>query len=203
MPRTLVAATVSALVLAACGSDTNDSDDTESPTATDAPTETAGPTDTPTEDPTQDPPPGDAITGNGYSFALPDGWVDGAEEIGGAGIDTAALESEEIEGFSNNVNIIVNAIGQEFTAQELLDAQVSELQGLGSIEDSGTTQFAGEDASYAVVETTQSGVDYRVYQFFVERDTTVYVITFSFRPSTDEAERTDIIRTIESGFAWQ
>lgn len=199
--RTLSILAVSALVLAGCGEETGGSDDDSTPTTTESPT----PSPDPTDDTTVDPPDGDTVTGNGYSFVLPDGWIDATAEFQDqtGQIDSAAREEVPTEDYSNNVNIIATPIPQEFTTQELLDQQLSELQGFGEIEDSGITQFAGEEASYAVLPTNQEGVEYRVHQLFVQREGTVYVMSFAFRLSTDNTEASDIIAQIESGFAWQ
>jgi len=77
----------------------------------------------------------DPVKGSGYSYALPDEWVDRTDEAGEPALEIAGIRpdtlvrAERFEGFYTNVNVIREAgLPDGFTAGRYADISIASLR---------------------------------------------------------------------------
>lgn len=186
-----------AAVVALSGDDDDDKKDdaktseSASPT-TDDPTEDPSeePTDEPTDEPTGD---GDRVVSDGYSYEIPDEWIDATEELSAAGapgsIDTVIAWGSQLQSSRANMIVETQAAGGATDPEEMRAQWEATM-----------TQAAGGEAPEAAEGITVDGVDSIGVRF--QRDNgagieivqraylmisgdTAYAITLSYQPDDD------------------
>lgn len=198
-----VLATVSAtLLLAGCGLLPGQETTTAPPTpaTTSATSEAATTSDTPSDQPTQA---GDRISGEGYSYAIPDGWEEATDEVKKSQplVDTAVMNPEAQDNFRDNVNI-VTATNSELAPDAVERSLVRELEGNDKFEDvtaQDRVQIDGVEA--AQVWSKMKGMDFNTVQFATFRDGRSYVVTYS--SSAPHAEASERAQEFLQGWSWE
>jgi hypothetical protein len=152
------------------------------------------------------------VTGEGYSYAVPDGWEDVSDEaedepgleIAGIGPDTLVIAERE-DGFSTNVNVILEAgLPGAITASRYADITIAGLrdpaaagfppelvetiEGLRPRDISEPQDAAlGDEQAFAWEYTsTQNGRDLRIRQVATVVDDTGYTVTLTVLPEHRE-----------------
>jgi hypothetical protein len=185
LPRlTLVAAT--ALVLAGCSITAPPSPDPE----TEAPTSDVAPAT------------GDLITGDGYSYHVPDGWGLPPQDLAN-GSDTLALDLTDDDGFSDNVNVLLSPAG-EITPDQVEAAGPPELENSGAtdVEVRPRVAIAGEESAHLAAIFTQGTATYQIDQYYPTHDGQTYVVTFSFSQTVSQADREALAESVLASWVW-
>ena len=193
LPRlTLVLA--SALVLAGCslsGPAAPDTDtDTDTGTGTEAPTSGAVPAT------------GELISGDGYSYNVPDGWGLPPTDVN-TGADTLAVDLTDDDGFSDNVNVLLSPAG-EISSDQVESAGPPELEGSGAsnVEVRPRVGIAGEESAHLTALFSSGGVTYQIDQYYPTHDGQTYVVTFSFSEDVPETDREALADSVLASWTW-
>jgi hypothetical protein len=187
LPRlTLVLAT--ALVLAGCSVAAPPSPDTDAETG--APTSDAAPAT------------GELISGDGYSYHVPEGWGLPPEDVA-SGADTLALDLTDDDGFSDNVNVLLSPAGS-ITPDQVEEAGPPELENSGAteVEVRPRLSVAGEESAHITALFSQGGATYRIDQYYPTHDGQTYVVTFSFSETLPQADREALAESVLASWAW-
>ena len=75
---------------------------------------------------------GDTITGDGYSYSVPEGWGTPDADPASMGADTLAADLTDTDGFADNVNVVLSPAG-EVSAEQVEGAGVTELENAGAM----------------------------------------------------------------------
>ena len=185
LPR-LVLLAASALVLAGCSLAAPPTPDTGG----DVPTSDAAPAT------------GELITGDGYSYNVPDGWGL-PQQDGASGSDTIALDLTDDDGFSDNVNVLLSPAG-ELTSDQVEQAGPPELENSGAsdVEVRPRVGVAGEESAHLTGLFTSNGVSYLIDQYYPTHDGQTYVVTFSFSETVSQADREDLAESVLARWTW-
>lgn len=170
-----------ALLAAGCGSDDDEGSEpaAEETTITD---ETTAPAAT-----------GDAVEGNGYTYALPEGWTVEQESSGAeSGVDTVVLSDDAAGDFRVNVNVVREpGVPEEIEIGEYVDSGIAAVQddpaafGLPQdatvevVSEPADTDLAGEAALDYQVLTKGEGIAASQRQVAAIHEGTAYTITLS------------------------
>ncbi|MFJ2370249.1 hypothetical protein [Microbacterium sp. NPDC087665] len=146
---------------------------------------------------------GDTITGDGYSFVVPEGWADPQQEIPGFDPDSFAANLQDPDGFADNVNVLKSPAG-------FVSADQVETLGLKELETVGATDVAvnervsvaGSESAHISAAMSSDGVSYVVDQYYVSTDDQTYIVTFSFSDTVPAAERQQIAESILVTWTW-
>lgn len=196
----VVALAMTGALLAGCGSD--DSDDETNTKPTSAAEERTGDRDKDDED-TDD---GERVGTEDFTFALPDGWQDVSDRDGAGQAELAYADSEAVDGFQNNINVIRTPNVPDFDVDELEDTAITELESAGMFENitaQDNYEVDGIDVPVVSAEATQSGVTYVARQYYAIHEGALYVITVSFGPSVSERNQVKISEQIVDSWRWE
>ncbi len=203
------AAAISALLLsatlAACGDD-------DTKTAPQTPeTTTASPTDTPeTAEPTEsETSPGTTtdgrISGQGYEFAIPDGWHDGTEQMGSMSpmLDTAAIATDASAQFADNLNVLRNPDYPEMAPAEAEEQFADEARTVSKrVRVHDQVDLDGLTAVHISGYTPIGQTEARSEQYAVYADDAWYVLTFSLGPDTADEEAQSVMDGVLDSWRW-
>jgi hypothetical protein len=146
---------------------------------------------------------GEEISGDGYSYRVPEGWAVPEEDIPGFTPDTLAADLTDTDGFADNVNTIFSPAG-EVPLDQVETAGTTELEGAGGTEVRvrDRAQVAGVEAAHIQATLTQSGVDYWIEQFYMNNAGKTLIATFSFSHSLGEADRDAVVDSVLASWSW-
>ncbi|WP_395641046.1 hypothetical protein [Pseudolysinimonas sp.] len=158
--------------------------------------------DVPTSDAT--PATGELISGDGYTYNVPDGWGVPPETPSGFDPDTLAVDLADTDGFTDNINVLLSPAGT-ITSDQVESLGVDELEGAGAtgVEVRPRVGIAGEESAHLTALFTQGGVSYQIDQYYPTHDGQTYVVTFSFSETETEAEREDLAESVLASWAWE
>jgi hypothetical protein len=152
------------------------------------------------------------VEGDGYSYAVPDGWRDVSDEaedepgleVAGIGPDTLVIGERE-DGFASNVNVILEAgLPAEMTVPEYVDITINGLRDpaaagfppelvetIESIRPTEITEprdaaLGDEEALAWDYNSTQGGRQLRIRQVATVVDETGYTVTLTVLPQHRE-----------------
>ena len=146
---------------------------------------------------------GDTITGDGYSFAVPEGWADPQQEIPGFDPDSFAANMQDTDGFADNVNVLKSPAGFVSADQvETLGLKELETVGATDVAVNDRVSVAGSESAHISAAMTSDGVSYVVDQYYVSTDDQTYIVTFSFSDTVPAAERQQISESILVTWTW-
>jgi len=150
---------------------------------------------------TVDPATGITITGTGYSFTAPEGWV--IPDSAPAGVDTVVANLDDADGFFDNVNVVLSPAG-EVTPDQVETAGVSELESVGAtdVQVRPRVNVAGAESAHLSAVLNQSGATYRFEQYYATNAGQTCVITFSFSESVSEADREALAESVLVSWTW-
>ena len=142
---------------------------------------------------------GPTIEGDGYSYAVPEGWEQQDSAIA-AGADTIALDMASTGDFATNVNVVLSPAGL-LTADEVESFAGDELEAGGAtdVEILDRVIVGGSESAHVTAALIASDVAYRIHQYYASSATQTYVITFSF--SEDVVSDDDALAIAESVLA--
>ena len=215
LARLTATVVLGSVVLAGCGDDEGSgstsggkagsgSSASESPSPSESASESAS--ESPSASQPRGPLKGD-IVGKGYAFDLPDGWSDTTAKARKlqATIDTAATEDTPSNGFSDNLNIGYNNVG-EATLDQLeatVPSQLKKLVQKGDLEVLPRTDIAGVEAIHHRAPAALGSTKYFLEQYAAITDEgNMAIVTFSFSREVPESERNDVISTVLDSWQW-
>lgn len=146
---------------------------------------------------------GDTLTGDGYSYRVPEDWGAPPGPVPGFDPDSLAADLDDTDGFADNLNVIL-APGPAVGADDIERVGVRELEGAGAtdvaVED--RLAIAGEESAHLSAMLASNGSTYRIDQFYPSHDGQTYVITFSFSQDLPGDERDEVIGSILASWEW-
>lgn len=143
------------------------------------------------------------VTGDGYSYSVPEGWDVPDTDPATIGADTLAADLTDADGFADNVNVVLSPAGA-VTADQVEAAGAGELEGAGAtdVEVRDRVQVAGTESAHLTGSLTAQGASYSIEQYYLTDDDQTYVVTFSFSPSVDDDDREDLAESVLASWAW-
>lgn len=148
---------------------------------------------------------GDQLTGNGYSYRVPDGWGKPKAPVPGTeSTDTFAADLTDDDGFSDNVNVIRQEPAPPTTPDELEKVLPGQLESetITSVEVRSQIGVDGETAAHFALAQTLKGRKNVAEQYYVTHDGAIYVVTFSFSPDVPTGEREKTSESILASWKW-
>lgn len=146
---------------------------------------------------------GETITGDGYTYVVPEGWAVPDQEIAGFSPDTLAANGQDTDGFADNVNVLKSPAGL-VTPDLVESAGVTELEGVGAtdITVNDRVTIAGSESAHLSASMSSEGTTYGVEQYYVSTDDQTYVVTFSFSDTVAPDERQSVAESVLVTWAW-
>jgi len=143
------------------------------------------------------------ISGDGYSYSVPEGWDVPDTDASTIGADTLAADLTDADGFADNVNVVLSPAGA-VTADQVEAAGAGELEGAGAtdVEVRDRVQVAGSESAHLTAALTSQGASYSIEQYYLTDDDQTYVVTFSFSPTVDDDAREDLAESVLASWAW-
>lgn len=148
---------------------------------------------------------GESVSGTGYSFSAPEGWtVPGDLGAEFEGLDSIAANSQDADGFADNVNVVLSPAGA-LSAGDIEEASSAELTAAGATDvvTQDRIQVAGSEAAHLTATLSSQGADYVIEQYYVTNDDQTYVVTFSFTVTVPEGERTALAESVLATWSWE
>lgn len=141
---------------------------------------------------------GEMVTGTGYSYALPEGWV--SDSSINAAADSAAYDPNATT-FASNINVIVSP--GEVGAQVHEDS-VSSLVEMGATDAAvqDRVMVGGVESAHLAGTVDSNGESISLHQFAPAYDGSTYITTITFASDLSEGERQAIIDTILGSWTW-
>jgi len=191
------------LALLSCGSDAADLADDDTAATSPATSETSSPPE-PTDAETTEPAEGETIDGEGYTYAIPEGWEDISEEPEAAAADSFVRVSDASQGFGTNINVIVSPSGG---ATDIEAARESFKQGLETVADSPVEQVEnisidGETAIGHTATADQQGRTLVFTQYATLHEESLYIVTLT-APEDDAEDGRAALDTVLTSWAWE
>lgn len=188
-PLTLLAATALAVTLSGCS--------TIAPPAL-----PGGTTDSEAPDFSVDAADGELITGDGYSYRVPEGWATPEEPTPGFSPDTFAADLTDDDGFADNVNVLLS--GGVATPDQVEQFGTTELENAGAVEVAVQPRvtIAGAESAHLTASLTSDGVAYWIEQYYPTNDGETYVVTFSFSDALGDTDRVAIAESVLASWEW-
>lgn len=207
------------IALAGCSGDSPEEPVASSPVVTEAaspmeettapeteaaePTEVASEPETETSEPAAEaaeitvaPATGETFEGTGYTFTAPEGWADITAELAGSGVDFAAGDANDADGFADNLNVVISPAGA-VSADEIEPAAKGELETQATdVTVRDRVMVAGSEAAHLSAVLASEGTDYQIEQYYVASSDQTFVVTFSFSPTVSEADRNDLALSV-------
>lgn len=152
---------------------------------------------------TVDPATGEVVSGTGYSYNAPEGWTLQTGNFG-AGLDTVVADTNDTDGFSDNINVIVSPAG-ELSSDQIESLGVAELEGVGA---TGVTvqsriTVAGAESAHLTASMSQQGTDYVIDQYYPTEPGQTYIVTFSFSPNVSQDDRDALAASVLASWQFQ
>ncbi len=190
------------LLLAGCGMSVAEREET-SPGAAES---SASPSSAPSSAPTSDAAPaaGERVSGTGYSFTVPEGWGVPSADLVPAQADVFAVDLTDVEdGFSDNVNVLLSPAGA-ITPEQVESLGTAELEANGATEVAIGERItvAGSESAHLSAMLEQQGVQYAIEQYYATDAGQTHVVTFSFSPSVEGAQRAEIAESVLATWSW-
>ena len=187
--------------LAACG-------DADEPSAAPADASTtSAPPESPTESATEEEPAdGDRIAGQGYSYAVPEGWEDGTERFQAISplLDTGAVDTDVSQGFADNVNVIRNDSFPEMGLDEAEQQFVAEAETVSEdVQVRERAEIDGETVLHISGRTDAGKSKVRTEQYSLFREDAWYIVTFSFAEKSPDTTVDADVTTVLGSWQWE
>lgn len=148
---------------------------------------------------------GKTIKGTGYTYQVPKGWdVPSADTPGTAQADSFAGDLTDKDGFTDNVNVILDntVVGIDRAQLESSVEKVLTNAKATDIKIKDPVTIAGDESFHVGAAFQQSGVTYRTEQYAASHDGKGFIITFSFSDSVAEADRDARAAAILATWKW-
>ncbi|MDJ1114379.1 hypothetical protein [Microbacterium dauci] len=147
---------------------------------------------------------GPDVTAEAYTFQVPEGWGFPEEAPEGYDASMFAVDLADIEdGFSDNVNVITSPAG-EITPEQVESAGVAELEAAQATDVTvlDRVDAAGAESAHLTAGFTSEGVEYTIDQYYLTSAGQTHIVTFSFSPGIDQAERDALAASVLATWTW-
>lgn len=145
---------------------------------------------------------GALITGDGYTYNVPEGWELQDKSIA-PGTDTAAADVTTTTDFADNVNVILSPAGALTPEQvEKMAAQELEAAGASDVTVEDRVTFGGKESAHISAGMTASGATYRIHQYYGTNNDQTYIVTFSFGTQVADTEAVEVSESILASWTW-
>lgn len=144
---------------------------------------------------------GETISGEAYTYVVPEGWAVPPQDF--PGFDSLAANLQDADGFADNVNVIKSPVGL-VTNEQVESEGVTELETAGATDIAVNERVVVADSESAHLTATMSseGVSYVAEQYYASTDDQTYIVTFSFSDTVPAAERQEIAESILVTWTW-
>lgn len=196
MPRTFARAAVMAAAVLACAACSEGSPGSSDAGARPAQSsEPAKPSATPADGP--------RLEGAGYAYRVPKDWGPSDQEIPGFDPDTFALDLDDDDGFTDNVNVLL-APGGAMSAEQAEVGAKDELTSAGAtgVAVQDRVDVGGREAAHVSAGMSLNDNDYQVEQFYAATDDETFVVTFSFSKDVSDSERAEVTGSVLASWSW-
>lgn len=146
---------------------------------------------------------GELITGDGYTYNVPEGWVQSGEEALQGVADTLVFDGEDTDDFTDNVNVLLSPAGAVTADQVESDglAEFEQTEG-AEVEVAERVVIADSESAHLSGSLSQQGVEYLMEQYYATNGDQTYVITFSFSSGVSDEDRAAVTDPILASWAW-
>jgi hypothetical protein len=146
---------------------------------------------------------GETIVGDGYTFVAPAGWAAPKDFEKPAGIDVLVANLADVDGFADNVNVLLSPSG-EVTPEQIESQGAAELEGAGAtnVTVRDRVMVAGAESARISAVFTSGSTQYQIEQVYATRAGQTYVVTFSFSTTVSEADRSALTRSVLATWSW-
>ncbi|MBO9625610.1 MAG: hypothetical protein J7484_04470 [Microbacterium sp.] len=146
---------------------------------------------------------GQTISGDGYSYVVPEGWGVPEQSVPGFDPDSLAADLQDADGFTDNVNVVKSPVGV-VDADRVESAGVKELDAAGASEVTVNDRvtIAGSESAHLTALMTAGGATYAIEQYYVSTADQTYIVTFSFNDTVASAERTALAESVLVTWRW-
>jgi len=146
----------------------------------------------------------ETLEGDGYSYAIPEGWEEATSAAGGTeGIDFVVRADDDVEGFRSNILVEVQPASGTTDPESIRDTWEANIgTAVGATpEPIDDTTIDGQTALGVRVETTQQGIDVIQVAYLTINDGKVYSIAMSSHADS-EAEATGELDQLLDSWSW-
>ena len=197
------------LLLAGCSGDTSDADmvmgapaaQTESPGSAAPPDQPPAPDDASTADPAT----GIEMSGNGYHYAAPQGWVDITNQVTGSEdkVDTAVGQNlKDVGTVRENFNV-VNATAPALTIDSYEAVVAKNLAFMvKDLDIYARTSIGGKPAAHVGGAANTGGSTFFFEQYAVFDGDELYTLSFAIKLDRPESERRALVDSIVAAWEW-
>lgn len=146
---------------------------------------------------------GKKIRGTGYTYVVPDGWGKPSQDIPGFDPDSIAVDLNDSDGFTDNVNVLPPSAGKK-TLRRAEAAAKAELAAWGAqdIRVNTPARVAGSKTAHVTAGMSMNGNHYTIEQFYPTHNGRTFVVTFSFSRSLTAVERAQVTDTVLATWVW-
>ncbi len=190
-----------AMALTGCGGDEEPKGGATSSSATESPA-------VPWDD--AEPAVGREMSGTGYTFKAPKGWIDATENAKAVNqlVEVAASDEPDETGFATNVNVVVSDAGMEEPDEDQLkdvsDAIQKELVKLApKLRVNEPTELEGQPTLDHEGAAVREDIRYYIHQYVAFKNRKAYTITFSFSRAKTGKERAAVINPVLASWSWK
>ncbi|KAA1422677.1 hypothetical protein FE697_010870 [Mumia zhuanghuii] len=147
---------------------------------------------------------GETVEGDGYSYRIPEGWGEPDEEVAGFDPDTLISQDDVSDGFGDNLNVLKLPAPPDADADAVEEQALQELRAVGAteVEVGERAVIDGAEAAHVSGVMSLGSQKYTIEQYYPVRDDSLYVATFSFSPTVDQAARDDLARSVLASWQW-
>lgn len=145
---------------------------------------------------------GETLKTKDFSYVVPKGWTENNKAVPNA--ESVAADTEDKDGFSDNVNVIRLDPAPVEDLDELEDAAVQELKS-SSAANVKLLERQAVDGSQGVHLSSGFSVNdkkYLIEQFNIPHEGVAYVVTFSFSPDVPAAEQRKLSQSVLATWKW-
>lgn len=148
---------------------------------------------------------GPSIKGTDYTYSVPDTWETPKNKPAGFDFDSLAVDSDDKDGFADNINVLREDPAPSGLTSEQLDKELGDQlvkQGAKDVETQTAVTIDGERATHISMSQELNGNKNLTEQYYVVRDGALYVITFSHSPDLSEADRDEVAGSVLTTWKW-
>jgi hypothetical protein len=147
---------------------------------------------------------GEELAGDGYSYAIPEGWSDVSEQGESQGVDTIVRADDAESDFHTNILVEVDPASGVTDPTEIQDQWASNVGGSvnATPEPIDGTTIDGQDAVGIRLETTAQDIDVVQVAYLAINDDKIYSIALSTAADTEDAS-TETFQQLLDTWSWE
>jgi len=146
---------------------------------------------------------GPIINGTGYRYRVPKGWGPLNRDVPGFDFDSVAIDRNDRDAFTDNVNVILAPAGT-LTPEQAETAGRRELESVGAknVTVHPRVTIAGGTSAHLAAGMSMNDNGYLIEQYYPSAAGQTLVVTFSFSPDVSAAERTRVTQATLASWTW-